>query len=141
MILERILITGILFLLGTGGFVALRQWHVGWLNRGETAVSAITSLATPTLLYFRSDTCAVCPTQGRYVEEVVKGWNGRLAIQKIDTDTEPETAQRYGVMSLPTTILIDHNGSVQDINYGLTNARKLNKQVERVLVNEEFIHK
>ncbi|KAA3660041.1 MAG: thioredoxin [Chloroflexi bacterium] len=137
MILERIIITGILFLLGTGGFVAFRQMHVGRLNRGETATSAVLSAGvsslTPTLLYFRSDTCAVCPTQGRYVEEVVKGWNGRLAIQKIDTDTEPETAQRYGVMSLPTTILVDHNGSVQDINYGLTNAHKLNKQVERVV--------
>ena len=131
MILERIIITGILFLIGTGGFVALKQWHVGRLNRGKLGVSSL----TPTLLYFRSDTCAVCPTQGRYVEEVANGWNGRLSIRKIDTDTEPETAQRFGVMTLPTTILVDDNGAVRDVNYGLTNAHKLNKQVARVLVN------
>ena len=95
----------------------------------------IAFLATPTLLELRSETCAACPTQGRDVEEVVQEWNGRVAIHKIDTDNDPETAQRYGVMTLPTTILIDHNGSVQDINYGLTNAHQLNKQVERVLVN------
>ena len=53
----------------------------------------------------------------------------------IDTDTEPETAQRFGVMTLPTTILVDDNGAVRDVNYGLTNAHKLNKQVERVVGN------
>ena len=133
MIIERIIITGILFLLGAGGVVVYKQWHVGRLNR-ETAVSAITSFATPTLLYFRSDECAACPTQGRYVEQVLGWWNGRIAIRQIDTDTEPETAQRYGVMTLPTTILVDNTGSVQDVNYGLTNAHKLNKQVERIVV-------
>jgi len=133
MIIERIIITGILFLLGAGSFVVFKQMHVGRLNR-ETAVSAITSFATPTLLYFRSDTCVACPTQGRYVEEVANGWNGRIVIHKIDTDTEPETAQRYGVMTLPTTILVDHTGSVRDVNYGLTNAHKLNKQVARIVV-------
>jgi len=133
MILERIIITGLLVLISTGGFVALKQWHMGRLNK-ETAVSPLTSFATPTLLYFRSDSCAVCPAQGRYVEQVAGMWNGRLAIHKIDADSEPQTAQQYGVMTLPTTILVDDSGAVYDVNYGLTNAHKLNKQVERVLV-------
>ena len=133
MILERIIITGLLFLIGTGGVMAYKQWHVGQLNR-ETAVSAFSTLATPTLLYFRSDSCVVCPTQEQYVKQLADVWNGRIAIHKIDADTEPQTAQQYGVMTLPTTIVVDNTGSVRDVNYGLTNAHKLNKQVERVVV-------
>lgn len=134
MIIERIIITGILALLGAGGYVFLKQWHVGRLNK-RTAVHKAAAITTPTLLYFRSDNCAACPTQGHYVQEVADWWNGRVAVRKIDTDSEPETAQQYGIMSLPTTMLVDKSGSVRDVNYGLTNAQKLSKQIERVMVS------
>ncbi|MCP5099000.1 MAG: thioredoxin family protein [Chloroflexi bacterium] len=106
----------------------MKQWHVRQLNR-ETAVSPAQLPTIPTLLYFRSDSCAACPTQGQFVSQLAQEWNGRLAIRKIDTDDEPETARRYGVMTLPTTIILDSVGIVKDINYGVTNTQKLNKQV------------
>jgi thioredoxin-like negative regulator of GroEL len=133
MIIERLIITMLLFLIGTGSVVFLKQWHVRRLNR-ETAVFPSSVATTPTLLYFSSDGCAACPTQGRFVSQVAQAWNGRLAIRKINTDIEPETAQQYGIMTLPTTIILDHVGTIKEINYGLTNTQKLNKQVASLVI-------
>lgn len=83
----------------------------------------------PMLLYFRSDQCAPCVTQARYLEQLEQSWNGRVTIQKIDTDAQPEKAHQYGVFTLPTTILVDNVGQIRQINYGLTNVQKLSQQL------------
>jgi thioredoxin 1 len=93
----------------------------------------------PTLLYFCSDTCAVCPTQGRFVDQLAAQWRDRLRIERIDAEREPETATRYRVFTLPTTILIDGRGQVQHVNYGLTDAHKLSRQLSQLEEEEPQI--
>lgn len=128
MILERLLIIAILSLVGTGAFVVFKQGHLRRVNVNARAFAG----GQPTLLYFRSDTCAACPTQSRYVENLVQGGNGRFTLQSIDVDSQPDKAKEYGVMTLPTTMIIDANGQVKEINYGLTPSHKLQKQLSLV---------
>ncbi len=120
---ERLLIIFVLMALGWGAYAVFKAVHMRRLGR----VTAVPN--QPTLLYFRSDNCAPCVTQSRYLEQVQQRWNGRLAIQKIDTDTEPEKARQYGVFTLPTTILVDAVGQIRQVNYGLTNVQKLYQQL------------
>ena len=122
--IERLLITTILIMLGTTAYATFKRRHVRVLGDLETAVSQI-----PTILYFASDSCAACPSQARYLEQLLAQWQEDLVIQKIDTEVEPETAVKYGVFTLPTTILIDQQGDVREINYGLTHTHKLTEQV------------
>ena len=122
--IERLLITTILIMLGTTAYATFKRRHVRVLGDLETAVSQI-----PTILYFASDSCAACPSQARYLEQLLAQWQEDLVIQKIDTEVEPETAVKYGVFTLPTTILIDQQGDVREINYGLTHTHKLTQQV------------
>jgi thioredoxin 1 len=111
-------------MLGTTAYATFKRRHVRVLGDMETAVSQ-----TPTILYFASDSCAACPSQARYLEQLLTEWPDGLVIQKVDTEVEPETAAKYGVFTLPTTILIDQQGDVREINYGLTHTQKLNQQV------------
>jgi thioredoxin 1 len=120
--IERIFIILLLTLAGLGLFTAFRAYHMRRLGSVE-------GLDQPLLLYFRSDHCAPCVTQARYLEQLEQNWNGRLVIQKIDTDAEPNKAQQYGVFTLPTTILVDNLGQVRQVNYGLTNVHKLSQQL------------
>ena len=122
--IERVLITTLLIMLGTSAYATFKRRHVRVLGDLETAVPT-----TPTILYFASDSCAACPSQARYLEQLLTQWPDGLAIQKIDTEVEPETAVKYGVFTLPTTILIDQQGDVREINYGLTHTQKLTEQV------------
>jgi len=85
-----------------------------------------------TVLYFRSASCAPCTTQAVYLQQIEQDYDGRLAVRKIDTDLEPETAAHYSVFTLPTTLIVDSSGQVKHINYGLTAASKLAKQLESI---------
>lgn len=93
----------------------------------------------PTILYFGSDNCAACPTQAHYLAQVDGEWHGRVTIQKIDAEHEPEKASQYHVFTLPTTILVDAVGQVREINYGLTNSYKLSKQVASIQSRGETV--
>ncbi len=131
MIWERLLVILILGLVGTGAFTAFKQVQVRQVNR---RILAQPTAGQPALLYFRSEGCAVCPTQARYLEEVLarEGGNGRFSLQTINVDHEPDRAAQYGVMTLPTTMLLDAAGKVREINYGLTPAHKLQQQINTV---------
>lgn len=120
--IERIFIILILAFVGSGAYIALKSLHM-------KRMGSVQNEDKPLLLYFRSDNCGPCTTQARYLDQLTEKWSGNLAIHKIDTDNEPETARQYGVFTLPTTILVDKLGKVREINYGLTNCHKLAQQL------------
>lgn len=122
--IERLILTSTIVLLGIAIYILFKQWHLRKIGQLDTAVSG-----TATILYFKSETCATCPTQARFLDQLDSLWNGRLTIEKIDADREPEKAGQFSVFTLPTTIVVDAIGNVREINYGLTNTQKLNKQI------------
>ena len=124
---ERLFITLLLVAIGSGAFVLFRQWHVGRMQ-------PVTAVADkPTILYFRSENCGVCPTQSRFLAQLEGEGNGRFALHQIDAETEPDKATQYKVFTLPTTILMDKMGQVKTVNYGLTPPHKLQKQLESII--------
>jgi thioredoxin-like negative regulator of GroEL len=128
--LDRLLLTGLLIVGGILLFWVLRGWH---MRRAGAAHRAVAVHGRPALLYFRSDSCAPCVAQWHYVQQVLTQFDGKVAVEKIDADVEHEQAARYGIFTLPTTLIIDGAGIVRHINYGLTDARKLCEQLETVV--------
>ena len=120
--IERLIFTLILVLVATAVYLAFKRRH-------RQKIGPVSAAGLPTILYFGSDHCAACPTQAHYLAQLDGEWHGRVVIQKIDAEREPEKASQYRIFTLPTTILVDAVGQVREINYGLTNSHKLNKQV------------
>ena len=125
--IERVALLLTLSLAAVAVYYLLRATHV---RRMPPAASLV---AQPALLYFRADSCAVCPTQGRIVDQVTLHWDDHLRVETIDAEREPETAARYRVFTLPTTILRDSDGRVRHINYGLADERKLARQLSELV--------
>lgn len=125
--IERVLIVAALAVLVIIAYYVFRALHARRIER-ESADAA----GRPTLLYFRADSCAVCPTQGRIIDQLAGQWADQVDIRRIDAEREPEMAARYRVLSLPTTILIDAGGRVQHVNYGLADAAKLTRQLSAI---------
>ena len=121
--LERILITLGLALLGIGVFAVFRYDH---LRRASKVAVAI---GKPAILYFRSDACAPCTTQGRFLQQLQAEFGDRIVVEKVDADVEQAKAERYGVFTLPTTLIVDPRGTVRHANYGLADTRKLAGQL------------
>jgi thioredoxin-like negative regulator of GroEL len=126
--IERVALLVSLSLAAVAAYYALRAVHV---RRMQPAAPAETVL--PSLLYFRADSCAVCPAQGRAIDQLTGQWAGRVSIRHIDAEREPEVAAGYRVFTLPTTILLDGDGRVRQVNYGLADERKLDRQLRHLL--------
>ncbi len=84
----------------------------------------------PTVLYFRGDSCALCATQTVFLEKLATEWGAeQFSVRTIDAEKERDTAVQYAILTLPTTIILNGRGDVQQINYGLTNNHKLAQQL------------
>jgi thioredoxin 1 len=66
------------------------------------------------------------------VDELASEYHGRLKVGAVDIEEAPETAVRFGVMSVPTLVLIQ-NGQVRDQVVGLMPKAKLNDWVARLV--------
>jgi thiol-disulfide isomerase/thioredoxin len=124
---ERIIIALALAALGYAAYVLFQRWHMA------RASLATIPAGRPALLYFASEQCGPCVTQARFVEQVSQQYGERLRVEKIDAIVESEKADRYGVFTVPTTLVVDELGTVRHANYGLADTRKLSGQLEDVI--------
>lgn len=78
------------------------------------------------LLYFTTPHCAPCKTLQRPAIQKVQSILGdRLQVLEVDATQEADLAKRWGVLSVPTTFLIDSRGQLRHVNHGVTSAEKL----------------
>jgi thiol-disulfide isomerase/thioredoxin len=123
--LQRLLITVGVFLAAAAAY-----WIFARLQRRRASGAGSSSGALgPRVLYFRSDHCTSCETQAELFARLDA--ETRDVIEMVDVDAEPERAEAYGVLTLPTTLIMDPHGEVQQINYGVTKPDKLKKQLAR----------
>lgn len=63
--------------------------------------------ADPVLVDFHADWCRPCQLLDPVLDELAEVWGDRIRIVKLDVETNPHTAARYGVKSIPTLVLFD----------------------------------
>ena len=84
------------------------------------------------LVDFSATWCGPCKRLEPIVHEIAGAYEGRLKVVKVDVDRSPSTAAKYGVMSVPT-VLIVRDGAVRDQLIGLVSKQALADRVDRVL--------
>lgn len=125
--IERLLITGLIGLFSVAGF----EIFSGMRRKQATAASQVTRYTSgPHILYFRSESCTGCATQTELMTRLDDDLQS--VIQKVDVDVDPQLAQAYGVLSLPTTLIMDAGGNARYINYGVVNPKKLTSQWQNI---------
>lgn len=59
----------------------------------------------PVLVDFWAEWCTPCKMQAPILEEVAKELGDKVKIAKLEVDLNPQTAQNYQVLSIPTIIV------------------------------------
>jgi thiol-disulfide isomerase/thioredoxin len=79
-----------------------------------------------TLVYFTTPTCVPCKTVQRpAIQKLTQLLGTALHVIEIDATEQPEVASRWGVMSVPTTFVIDPGGKLRHVNHGVARMEKL----------------
>ena len=86
----------------------------------------------PTVLYFTGAHCAQCRLQQTPIlTQLVHAV--KINLHTVDAVEEESIARFYGVMTLPTTVLLDRSHTPKVINHGLASLPQLRQQVTELL--------
>jgi thioredoxin 1 len=55
--------------------------------------------------------CGPCKMQSPIIDKIADEQGENIKVAKIDIDEAPEIAEKYGVMSIPTLLIIKNGGS------------------------------
>ncbi|WP_214324646.1 thioredoxin family protein [Nonomuraea sediminis] len=80
-------------------------------------ISDLTEQGRPVLVDFWAPGCARCRSLRPVLEELAERYGDRVAFTEVDAHAEAELAARYGVMRLPT-VLIVRDGQVTTVLSG-----------------------
>jgi thioredoxin 1 len=86
----------------------------------------------PVLVDFSATWCGPCKKLEPVVHEIANDYEGRLKVVRVDVDHAPSTAARFGVMSVPTVLLV-RDGAVKDQMIGAVSKQSLADRVDKVL--------
>ncbi len=119
--------------------IILLGLSANWLFNQRLLLRAknnLTSLLNPlpnkhVIVYFTTPDCAPCKTVQRpALDKLINLFGEKLHIVEIDATERPDLAKNWGVMSVPTTFLLDSRGKARYVNNGVTRAEKLMEQIQ-----------
>lgn len=86
----------------------------------------------PVMVDFYADWCGPCKAMGPVLEELAGAYESRVKVGKINVDENQDVAAKYGVMSIPTFLLIK-DGEVAEKFVGMKDKRDLEAAIEKTL--------
>ena len=130
-ILLRLLIAFGLVLVGLAIFKLSNR---AVLSAASSAQSPMPSNGQPSIVYFTTPDCAPCKSVQRpAILRLKQALGEQFDLVEIDASEQPDLARQWGVLSVPTTFILDRQGKPLHVNHGVTRTEKLFKQIQSVL--------
>lgn len=92
----------------------------------------VTRSAIPVLVDFWATWCNPCQMQMPILEEVAKEFEGKVKVAILNVDDNPQTASKYGIMSIPTLIIFNEGNTAKQM-IGVQSKETLVEEINKVL--------
>ncbi|MBL8130751.1 MAG: thioredoxin family protein [Anaerolineae bacterium] len=125
--IERLLIAFALLIVGYAVYQLYVRAQLARPAQGDPLLAGVPN-GVPIILYFTTPMCIPCrtvqlPALNRLQQEVP------VSVVRVDATEQPEAADRWGVISAPTTFIIDSAGKTHAVNHGVADFEKLKRQL------------
>lgn len=103
------------------------------IQRAQNAIQRLgITPSIPTIVYFWSPRCHSCRNaQKPILERIVEEYGEKyLRLVAYNVDESSDIAKAWGVMTIPTTFIIDQSGEVLFVNIGLATDGVLRRQLK-----------
>ena len=134
---ERLAIIVLVAVMVTAAVLVIRRWNARrvieliaqaplWDALGESPDGR------RTLVAFSTPSCAACRTAQAPAIKAVEQQLGAAEIRviKVDASKQPQVARAFGVLTVPSTVVLEPAGRVVAINQGFVPSRRLIEQLQ-----------
>ena len=136
--LERTVVVGLIAVALVAAWGLIRLWRQSRLRRLAAAPLAPELLPTlrpgrPAVLAFSTPGCAECrarqnPALGQLAARV----GDHVQIAQLSAPEHPALVRRFGILTVPATVILDARGAVRRINLRYTDADRLQAQLNEL---------
>ena len=104
------------------------------ITSGRSDTDANSSLSLVRILAFSSADCRQChEMQIPALQRVLEARGSKVSVAEVDAPNSPDLTQRYRVLTVPSTVIMDAAGRAHAVNYGFANTQRLLEQVDEIL--------
>ena len=136
---ERLLILAVLVLIVTIGVLLARHWTARRIRKlAEGGAPVWDALGERpdgrrALVAFSTPSCAACRTAQAPAIRVAEQHLGASTVRviRVDASRQPEVARAFGVLTVPSTVVLEPAGRVVAVNQGFAPSGRLIEQLQR----------
>lgn len=121
--MERVLVV-----LGVGAILAMVAAVLAWRDRRLRARLQLPP--GPAVIAFTHRLCTPCRTQQLPALRRVQAVAGpQLRVEVVDVERDPASARRFGIFTVPSTVVVGPDGRVVAFNHGFADEARLLRQL------------
>lgn len=106
---------------------------INWMPFGSAAFKQSKESGKPVYVFGMSETCPWChkmQTMTFTDQALIKLINSKFVPVKLDVDANPEIANRYGIIGIPTILILNSRGGVSSTIEGYKTASEMISALE-----------